>query len=147
MGLTVVTGPPCAGKSTYIDQHRSLDDVVIDVDRLAVALGSDVDHVDWAGSPSPYRILARDVRAYLVRELMKYLAGNPDERQPTPGSDVWLIDTAPVDWQRKSYRANGATIVDLDPGRMVCHERAKAAGRSVATHGEIERWYAEAADR
>jgi hypothetical protein len=143
MGLTVVTGPPCAGKSTYIEEHRSLDDVVIDVDRLAVALGADADHIDWSDGGSAHRILAREVRAWLVRELMKDLGTVAS----SAGREVWLVDTAPRGWQRRSYRAVGATIVDLDPGREVCHERAKAAGRSVATHGEIERWYAEAANR
>jgi hypothetical protein len=139
--LTVVTGPPCAGKSTYIEEHRSLDDVVIDVDRLAVALGADADHIDWSRGTA-HRILARDVRAYLVRTLMQDLKVSGGA-----GTPVWLVDTAPKGWQRAEYRKVGATVVDLVPAREVCHERAKAAGRSVATHGEIERWYAEAANR
>ena len=139
--LTVVTGPPCAGKSTYVDQHRTLDDLVIDLDRIAVALGADADHIDWAKGGA-HRILARDVRAYLVRTLIADM-----KRDGTAGTPVWLVDTAPKGWQRQEYRRVGAAIVDLDPGREVCHERAKAAGRSVTTHGEIERWYAEAANR
>ena len=139
--LTVVTGPPCAGKSTYIDQHRSLDDVVIDVDRLAVALGAEADHIDWAEGGA-HRILARDLRAYLVRTFIQEM-----KRDGAGGTPVWLVDTAPKQWQRAEYRRVGATVVDLVPPREVCHERAKAAARTLATHGEIERWYAEAANR
>lgn len=141
--LTVVTGPPCAGKSTYVDDHRQTGDVVIDVDRIAVALGAETDHVDWSTNTA-HRILARELRGYLVRTLV---ADMKREGQPPADYDVWLVDTAPKGWQRSEYRRVGATIVDLDPGRAVCHERAKDAGRTVATHGEIERWYAEAVTR
>lgn len=140
-GLTVVTGQPCAGKTSWVDDHRETGDVVIDVDALAVALGAETDHVDWS-SATPHRILARDLRAYLVRTLISDI-----KRDGPPAYGVWLIDTAPKQWQRAEYRRAQATIVDLDPGREVCHERAKAAGRTVSTHGEIERWYAEAVTR
>lgn len=158
MGLTVVTGPPCAGKSTYVDAHRQPGDVVIDFDRIAVALGADTlhtvtttpdglahatptSHVDWSTS-SAHRTLARDIRARLVRTLIADM-----KRDGPTGYGVWLVDAAPKGWQRTEYRRVGAAIVDLDPGREVCHVRARDAGRSVATHGEIERWYAEAANR
>lgn len=136
----MVTGPPCAGKSTYVDEHRKPGDVVIDLDRIAVALGSDADHVDWS-SNAPHRSVARDLRAYLVRNLLAEMS-----RDAVP-FHVWLVETSPRSWQRQGYRRVDATIVDLDPSRETCHERAKAAGRTVATHGEIERWYAEAAHR
>lgn len=143
-GLTVVTGPPCAGKSRHVDEHRQSGDVVIDLDRIAQALGYCGEHVDWSHD-GPHRILARDARAHLVRTLMHELKASIND-EPLPYT-VWLVDTAPRSWQRVEYRRVGATIVDLDPGREVCHERAKAAGRSLATHGEIERWYAEQATR
>lgn len=140
MGLTVVTGPPCAGKSTYVDEHREPGDVVIDLDRLAVALGAVSDHVDWSAN-EPHRTLARDIRARLVRDLIA------DIKRDTLTFNVWLIESSPRSWQRAEYRRVDATVVDLVPSRETCHERAKAAGRTVATHGEIERWYAEAAHR
>ena len=42
--LTVVVGPPCAGKSTYIRRMARSGDVLIDYDALARALGSDRAH-------------------------------------------------------------------------------------------------------
>ena len=42
--ITLVIGPPSAGKTTYVAKHRSPDDLVVDYDRIAEALGSDVSH-------------------------------------------------------------------------------------------------------
>lgn len=142
-GLTVVTGPPCAGKTRYVDEHRKTGDVVIDLDRLAVALGSSSDHIEWSRpEQDTHRILARDIRAYLVRTLIA------DMKRNGPTSyGVWLIESAPRSWQRAEYRRCDGTVVDLDPGREVCHQRAKDDGRSEGTHLEIERWYAEQVSR
>jgi predicted kinase len=32
--ITVVTGPPCGGKSTYIQDNAKDGDIIIDMDRL-----------------------------------------------------------------------------------------------------------------
>ena len=42
--ITVVTGPPCSGKSTYVQQHRYPGDVTIDFDILCMAFGAEVSH-------------------------------------------------------------------------------------------------------
>lgn len=39
MRVRVVTGPPCSGKSTYVDEHANRGDLVIDLDRIAYAVG------------------------------------------------------------------------------------------------------------
>ncbi|MFJ3506037.1 hypothetical protein [Streptomyces luteogriseus] len=36
--LYVITGPSAAGKSSWIDAHAKPEDVVIDLDRITVAL-------------------------------------------------------------------------------------------------------------
>jgi dephospho-CoA kinase len=38
MALYVITGPPAAGKTTYVATHARPGAVVLDCDRLAVAL-------------------------------------------------------------------------------------------------------------
>lgn len=38
MALTVVIGPPAAGKTTYVLAHARPGDIVVDLDRLANAL-------------------------------------------------------------------------------------------------------------
>ncbi|QRJ57471.1 AAA family ATPase [Corynebacterium macginleyi] len=45
MGIIVVTGPPAAGKTTYIREHKQHGDVIIDYDEIANALaGHDADN-------------------------------------------------------------------------------------------------------
>ena len=34
-GYTVVTGPPCSGKTTYILNHMAEGDIMVDFDRIA----------------------------------------------------------------------------------------------------------------
>lgn len=135
MGLTIVTGPPCAGKSTHVDQHRQPGDVVIDFDHIATALGYDGEHVDWAiAGDSPHRYLARVARAAVLKAV---LAGQMRDRT------VWVVETSPERWQVAAYRRAGATTVELDPGAAECHRRAAEAGRPAATHSEIDAWYAD----
>jgi predicted kinase len=131
MGLTIVTGPPCAGKSTHVDEQRQPGDVVIDFDRIAAALGHDGDQVDWS-KDSSHRHLARVARAAVLKTV---LAGDLRDRT------VWVVETNPERWQVAAYRRAGGTTVELDPGRDECHARAAAADRPAATHGEIDTWY------
>ena len=39
--LTIVTGPPCGGKTTHIANHAHPGDIIIDLDRIALALTTD----------------------------------------------------------------------------------------------------------
>ena len=133
MGLTIVTGPPCAGKSTHVDQHRQPGDVVIDFDRIAAALGYDGDQVDWS-QDTPHRHLARVARAAVLKTV---LAGQFRDR------GVWVVETSPERWQAAAYRRAGATIIELDPGAGECHRRATATARPATTHSEIDAWYAD----
>ena len=38
--IHVITGPPCAGKSTYIKDHAVAGDLIIDFDVIASAFGA-----------------------------------------------------------------------------------------------------------
>ncbi len=136
MRLRVVTGPPCSGKSTLVDEQRQPGDVVIDFDRLAVALGLDGEHADWDDPASVHRYLARVARASVLKVV---LATRVDDG---PGT-VWVIDTAPQGWQLDSYLRARAVIDALDPGAAECHRRAAADHRPAATHEQIDAWYAQ----
>ena len=41
MTLYVITGPPCAGKSTYAREQATLNDMVIDLDRIALSIAAE----------------------------------------------------------------------------------------------------------
>lgn len=41
----VISGAPCAGKTTYVKEHQKSGDVVIDADAIASAFGSEQKHL------------------------------------------------------------------------------------------------------
>lgn len=127
MPITVVTGPPCSGKTTYVREHASPGDVVVDLDALAQALGSPDPH----NHPPAVLHLAQLARGYLIRAVMGYKA-----------SPVWIIDTMITPEHLARYVQAGATIVSLDVDREVLHQRARDQGRPPDVHHAIDLWLA-----
>ena len=125
--IHVVTGPPCAGKSTYAMENADVEDLIVDLDRIADALGAVEEH-DAKGL-----ILkaALDARESAIKAAMQQAE-----------EESWIIHTSPSEDQRKMYEAAGAEFIDLDPGKDVCLERAKDCNRPQRTFEGIEKWYA-----
>lgn len=126
--ITVVTGPPCAGKTTHVHDHRSGADLVIDFDALASALGYPG---LWNGE-HPATGAARIAWNAVVRSVLL----NPDSY-----GDVWLIQSRPASWMRGNYTRAGARFVDLDPGRDACLTRAARRGPTAVD--AVNAWYAD----
>lgn len=125
----MVSGPPCSGKSTYVAEHARPSDVVVDVDRIAHALGYPTEHLDWSETEQhPARVAALIARASVLKAV----------RQGRIGGHVWVVD------QAGSVDLAGAAFAStqLDPGQDVCAARARAAGRPASTLEQIDRWYA-----
>jgi dephospho-CoA kinase len=115
--ITIVTGPPCSGKSTYIRQHAKPGDIVIDMDRLALALtAEDTKPFEYSDK---VRKIARAARGAAVREALAIAQG---ERY----LGVYIIHTDPSGDQRMMYRAANARVVEINPGKEVCLERLKS---------------------
>jgi predicted kinase len=126
--ITVVTGPPCAGKTTHVAEHRDPADLVLDLDAMAGALGYPADHVAW-DDDHPAVHAARMARAHVLSALLTgRIAGT-----------AWVIDARPDDVRLIRYHRAGAEFVHLDPGREAC--LARAADRSPSTLERIESWY------
>lgn len=129
--ITVVAGPPCAGKSTYIRQRAVHGDVVIDMDRLASALGAV--NVERQDHPASVRYVAKAARAAAIRAAIQAAAST--------GLRVWIIDT----WATQQQWARfDAKVVTIDPGINVCLARA-AEQRPERIRSIIVDWYAKAA--
>lgn len=126
--IKVITGPPCAGKSTYVDEHRQPGDVVLDLDRIAFALGYPDQQITW-DDDHPAAIAARMARAHVIYSLLN---GKLKAR-------AWIIDARPERTMRPQYERAGAEFISIDPGMTVCLERAKARGEGVAEL--IRAWY------
>lgn len=110
--VTVVTGPPCSGKSTYIRDHAKPGDIVIDMDRIALAIS--VEGTEHHGYDDNARALARTMREVAVRAVLA----------AADVVDSWVIDTRPSGDRRRQYAAVRAKVVTIDPGIEVCLQRA-----------------------
>src|SRR5579875_2707438 len=125
--VTLVVGPPCAGKTTWTAQHAQRGDLIVDWDQLAIEAGSPVAH----DHPDRYRAAANARRS----ELEQHVAEMRDGR-------AFVIRTAARLAERLRLADQlGAHIEVIDPGVQVCLERAAADGRHPDVDAAILRWY------
>ena len=115
--IVVVTGPPCGGKSTYIKENAKSGDVIIDMDKIALALTTD--DVPSHSYSQEIRWIAMVARKAAVKEALYQFASR---RGPT----AWIIHTDPTADERSQYRLRNAQIVEINPGKEVCLERVKS---------------------
>ncbi|MFD5468883.1 hypothetical protein [Streptomyces sp. NPDC127105] len=121
--VTVVYGPPCAGKNTYVREHARTGDLVLDVDALALALGSPVDHGHHPALV-PFAIEARDA---IVRRLSR---SHELRHAWVITTRLDLLDALP-----------GAEVVTLAVDADTCKQRARQAGRPARWDTLIDRWW------
>ena len=125
--IRVITGPPCAGKSTYVSENAEKGDLIVDYDLIAKAFGAPMSHA----ADGIIKQVAFDAReSAIIRAL-----DNPKENS-------WIIHTTPTEDHVKRYKEAGAEFVELDPGYDVCIERAKTDERPQQTFDAIEKYYA-----
>jgi hypothetical protein len=118
--ITVVSGAPCAGKSTYVALNAATGDLVVDLDRIADALTA--------------KGLARDAaHGARAAAIDVALAGGKD-------ADAWIIHTRPEPKHLDTYVGAGARLITLDPGYEVCLERAKTE-RDAETVAAVNDYY------
>lgn len=111
MALIIVTGPPAAGKTTYVAEHAKPGDIRIDLDHIANTLaGESVDNHEHA--PHIFAV-AKAARQAAIDAAIKQ------------DRDVWLIHTKPTAKQLDDYQALGATVHEIDPGKDVVMKRCK----------------------
>lgn len=130
--LTVVTGPPCSGKTTYVRQYALPGDVIIDLDAIAQALGSPVTHDHEPG----IRKVALEARAAAIKMAIS--------RHQHHGARAWIIESAPDQARRSWYASRDARFVDLSESPDELHRRAAESGRPVSAHSQIDSFLARA---
>lgn len=124
--ITLICGPPCAGKTTLARRLAQPDDVVLDFDDIAVRLGSPA---RWRHPPA-YLEQAEEWMRHALRHIAR--------------SDLtaYIIRCAPRPEQRAQLaRALQATVVLLNPGQAACLYRARLSGRPPGTATAIRWWY------
>ncbi len=127
MKITVIVGPPVAGKSSYAWSNAADGDVVVDYDRIAQALGSKVPH----GATGAVQQVAQSARLSAIFRILHGVDG-----------PAWTLHTNPNTEQINEYVDAGASFILIDPGKDACIERAHADGRPPETIAAIEVWYA-----
>lgn len=128
MHIVVLAGPPCAGKTTLAHRIAQPDDVVLDYDDIARALGSPVHWIH----PEPWRTQAEHVMQDRIATAAAYHSDGT----------AWVLRTAPRPEQRVAMaRQWDATVYVLDPGQAECRRRAAEAGRPSGTGRHIGTWY------
>lgn len=112
--VVIVTGPPAAGKSTYIRQHRKPGDVIIDYDELANALAG----LEPANHEHQAHIkrITKAARQAAIDAALNNRDGN---------HTVWIIHSTPSAALLDKYRSAGAEIVTIDPGKTTVMTRCK----------------------
>jgi predicted kinase len=132
--LYVITGPPTGGKSSWVQAHAKPQDIVIDLDRITVALtGPGAPH--WNHDPLQLKVALR-ARYAAIDEALRHL----DQL------DVYLIHTMPSAKAMAKYRRLKARIVVCDPGREVVTQRVRDM-RHPELQAVVTRWYQRQARR
>lgn len=128
MGLIIVVGPPCGGKTTYAQAHAQPGDIIVDWDALAGALAAPgADPYDHA---HPVRRCAHRARSAVIAEALNHIGE----------CDVYLIHTSPRPAALQAYARQGARVVVVDPGQEVVAARCQAE-RPPHTLAVAMRWY------
>ncbi|OCB46691.1 hypothetical protein A5721_10895 [Mycobacterium vulneris] len=141
MTVFIVTGPPCAGKTTWVRENADPADVIVDMDALVAAMTTaDVSHTAPSSLIWRTAMAARDaaVRKVLDRQ-SRYVVENINGIETD--LDAYVIHAVPNRDQVDRYIAQGARILVVDPGRRTVINRATEAGRIDTVHNAIVGWY------
>ncbi len=129
--LTIVCGPPGAGKSTYLRQHVRPEDVLIDLDQIKGEISGLPEHHTTSSEIVPLALEERNRR-------LRALASDTTHRQ------AWFVVSAPDPDDRKLWASMLGGRVELiatpldvciqrinaDPTRVGHRSRMVAAARS-----------------
>jgi predicted kinase len=126
-----VTGHICSGKSTFVRTHSAPADVVIDLDRLALAMShEDTTHHEYGDH---IMHIARVVRWFAIDEAVRL--------HKRGGFDVWIIHAYPSDDDLARYRRLGAAIAEIRADAGTLRARA-AAERPARAQNTLDRMLA-----
>ena len=109
--LTIVCGPPAAGKSTYVQKRKGPADVVVDLDEIVRSMGYQPRTTDWA---------ARKRGLQRRNQMLRSLADLPND-----GRRAWFVTTAPIPETRRQWaeRLKATEVVVMLTPLEICLRR------------------------
>ena len=112
--LYIITGPPCVGKLTWVRERAQPGDIVIDLDRIALAITAEsTPHHEY---PKHIRYAAVMLRKQAVAQAVHY----------SKKGNSYVIHAKPNVKARAIYKKNQAKFIDLMAPLEVLLDRAKA---------------------
>lgn len=127
MATFVLSGPPCAGKSTVAWSLAGPGDVVLDFDRICRELGSPAHHAH------PLKVRER-AEPEMQRRMWRL--------QFRTGGDAYVIRWAPRAADRVALAKRlDAVVWMINPGFEECLRRAQLDARPEDTVDAIRKWY------
>lgn len=131
--LTIVCGAPASGKTTYVATQRGENDIVFDLDVIAVSM---------FGRPASMLTSDQRLKCLSARNAaMGNLMG-----KPSPHTHAWLILAEPDARKRQWWQAmlDPAEIIVIETPAATCIARARAdtkQRRSTQTYQAIRQWW------
>lgn len=122
--ITLVMGPPAAGKSTYVLEHARPGDLIVDYDAIAASLGASSHAYGQAIHPA-----VNAARNAILRQL---------RRGETGATRAWILSANPEADKRFPFHE----LVVVDPGLDEVLEHARQAGRPRDYIDAVRSWYA-----
>ena len=113
MTLYIITGPPCSGKSTYAQTHAKPGDMVIDLDRIALAISAE------GTKHHTYPLAIRNTARLMRKAALPAAVGHARK------ANTYLIDSKPGTRSRAIYKKNGATFIELSAPIATLVERCR----------------------
>ena len=112
-----VSGPPCAGKSTWIKQHATPQDTILDDNTILATRAGGRHRITNTQWRTWHKYLDHTIATHKGPGKLYYIQGNPHPRHP--GITVHLIHATPTQ----------------------CHQRATNDKRPPITHQWIHQWF------
>lgn len=128
--IKVVIGPPAGGKTTYVLEHATAADVIIDLDAISRAL-MPIQQESTHVYPDYVRGVAIGARAAAIERATRL----------TVRCTVWIIHGVPHPNQLAEYRSLRYQIITIDPGREVVEQRVRTM-RPRFMWPIVAKWYA-----
>lgn len=115
--VVLVGGPPGAGKTHYVQEHKGGNDVIVDVDALVAALTGN----PWYERTPQQLHLVLDVREFLLLRL----------RHPSDLYTAWVITSAASAEERASIaqQCGAAETIMILADRQTCIDHIRNDGR------------------